>query len=80
MVSATKITPRFRDEGDVLEEIISAHEYNAQKSVDTGVVDSKYGKNGNFLLGHDLGIKIFYLWKRPIKVPAAKKYLSLGNI
>lgn len=57
VITATKVTAGSRDEGDLLEEMITAHEHNTEHNVDTVVTDSKYGKIDNFLLCHDLGIK-----------------------
>jgi transposase len=57
VITATKVTPGSVDEGDLLEEMIESHERNTEKSVDTVVADSIYGKNANFLSCSDLGIK-----------------------
>ena len=57
VITATKITPGSRDDGDLLKEMIDTHEENTQKSIDTVVADTKYGKIDNFLLCSDLGIK-----------------------
>jgi len=57
IITATKVTPGSVDEGDLLEEMIESHEHNTQKSVDTVVADSRYGKMDNFLQCSDLGIK-----------------------
>ncbi|MBW2040308.1 MAG: transposase, partial [Deltaproteobacteria bacterium] len=58
VITATKITPGSRDEGNLLEDIIKIHKKNTQMDVDTVVADSKYGKIDNFLLCHDLGIRV----------------------
>ena len=57
VITATKITPGSRDDGDLLKEMIDTHEQNTEKSVDTVVADTKYGKIDNFLLCSDLGIR-----------------------
>ena len=57
VLTATRSTPGSRDDGDLLKEMIDTHEQNIQKSIDTVVADTKYGKKDNFLLCHDLGIK-----------------------
>ena len=57
IVTATKVSPGSVDEGNVLEDMIDKHKQNTQKSLDTVVADSKYGKIDNFLLCHDLGVK-----------------------
>ena len=57
VVTATKLTPGSRDEGDLLQEMIEAHEQNVQNKIDTAVADSRYGKIDNFLLCHDLELK-----------------------
>jgi transposase len=57
VITATRITPGSRDDGDLLKEMINTHEQNTQKNIDTVVADTKYGKIDNFLLCHDLGIK-----------------------
>jgi len=57
VITATKLTPGSRDDGELLKEMIEAHENNTQKSVDTVVADTKYGKIDNFLLCHDMGTK-----------------------
>jgi len=57
VITATKITPGAVDDGNVLKEMLEAHEHNTQKTVDTVVADSKYGKIDNFLMCHDSGIK-----------------------
>jgi transposase len=57
VISATKVTAGSRDEGDLLGEMITTHERNTEKDVDTVVADNKYGKIDNFLLCHDLGLK-----------------------
>jgi transposase len=49
VITATKVTPGSQDEGKLLKEMIDAHEYNTQETVDTVVADSKYGKIDNFL-------------------------------
>jgi len=55
VTTATKITAGSHDEGDLLEEMVGAHQQNTRRSVDTVVADSRYGKIDNFLLCHDLG-------------------------
>ena len=57
VTTATKITAGSQDEGDLLEDMIEAHQQNTKMSIDTTVADSKYGKIDNFLLCHDLGKK-----------------------
>jgi transposase len=57
IVTATEVSPGSVDEGNVLEQMIDNHKQNTQKSLDTVVADSKYGKIDNFLLCHDLGVK-----------------------
>lgn len=57
VITATKLTAGSRDDGDLLKEMIEAHENNTQKSVDTVAADTKYGKIDNFLLCHDIGKK-----------------------
>lgn len=57
VITATKITPGSRDDGDVLEQMLVEHEQNTENSPDTLVADSRYGKIENYLLCHDLGIK-----------------------
>jgi hypothetical protein len=57
VTTATRITAGSQDEGDLLKEMIEAHQQNTQKAVDTVVGDSKYGKIDNFLICHDLGKK-----------------------
>lgn len=57
VITATKVTPGSQDEGELLKEMIDAHEENTQEKVDTVVADSRYGTIDNFLLCHDLGIK-----------------------
>jgi transposase len=57
VITATKVTPGSQDEGDLLEEMIEAHEHNTQKSVNTAVADSRYGKIDNYLHCHDSGVK-----------------------
>jgi len=56
VITATKITTGSQDEGKLLKEMIETHENNTQKTVNTVVADSKYGKIDNFLICHDLGI------------------------
>ena len=57
VITATRITPGSRDDGDLLKEMIDTHEKNTQKSIDTVVADTKYGTIDNFLLCSDLGIQ-----------------------
>jgi transposase len=57
IITATKITPGSRDEGDLLAEMVEVHELTTGKRVKTAVADSRYGKIDNFLLCHDGGIK-----------------------
>jgi hypothetical protein len=57
VTTATKITAGSQDEGDLLKEMIEAHQQNTKMSIDTVVADSRYGKIDNFLLCHDLGKK-----------------------
>jgi transposase len=57
VITATKVTPGSQDEGELLKEMIDAHEDNTQEKVDTVVADSRYGTIDNFLLCHDRGIK-----------------------
>jgi len=57
VITATKLTPGSRDEGDLLAEMVEIHEYTTRRKVATAVADSRYGKIDNFLLCHDRGIK-----------------------
>jgi transposase len=57
VITATKITPGCVDDGDMFKEMITLHQKNTEKAVDTMVADSKYGTINNFLLCHDVGIK-----------------------
>jgi transposase len=56
VITATKLTPGSRDEGDLLAEMVELHELTTGKRVKTAVADSRYGKIDNFLLCHDRGI------------------------
>ena len=51
------MTPGSVDEGHLLGQMIEAHERNIQKSLDTVVADSLYGKIENFLICQDFGLK-----------------------
>jgi transposase len=57
VITATKLTPGSRDEGELLAEMIKVHELTTGNKVKTAVADSRYGKIDNFLLCHDRGIK-----------------------
>jgi transposase len=57
IITATKVSPGSADEGNVLEQMIDSHKRNTEKSLDTVVADSKYGKIDNFLLCDDLGLR-----------------------
>jgi len=56
VITATKITPGARDEGDLLAEMVEIHEHTTRRKVVTAVADSRYGKIDNFLFCHDVGI------------------------
>ena len=56
VITATKITAGCVDDGDLLTQMIDAHEDNTQNNVDTVVADSRYGNIDNFLTCSDLGI------------------------
>jgi hypothetical protein len=57
VITATKLTPGSRDEGELLAEMVEIHEHMTRRKVKTAVADSRYGKIDNFLLCHDRGIK-----------------------
>ena len=57
VITATTMTPGSVDEGHLLGQMIEAHERNTQKTLDTVVADSLYGKIENFLICQDLGLK-----------------------
>jgi len=57
LITATKITPGSRDEGNLLAEMIEIHEHTTGSKVETAAADSRYGKIDNFLLCHDRGIR-----------------------
>jgi transposase len=57
VITATKITPGSVDDGHMLKTMITEHQENTQKQVDTVAADQKYGSIENFLQCHDLGIK-----------------------
>jgi transposase len=54
VITATKITPGARDEGDLLAEMVEIHEHTTRRKVVTAVADSRYGKIDNFLFCHDV--------------------------
>jgi transposase len=58
VITATQVTPGSQDEGELLAEMIEHHERNTLARVEAAVADSKYGKIDNFLLCHDLGIRL----------------------
>ena len=57
IITATKVSPGSVDDGQVLEDMIEAHEHNTQQKLETAVADSEYGTIENFLLCHDRQIK-----------------------
>jgi transposase len=58
VITATTITPGSRDEGELLSAMVELHERNTHRELQTAVADSKYGKIGNFLWCHELGIRL----------------------
>jgi transposase len=57
VITATMVTPGATDEGAVLEEVLSSHEQNTERKVETAVADSRYGTIENYLLCHEAGIR-----------------------
>jgi len=57
VITATMVTPGATDEGAVLEEVLSRHEQNTERKVETAVADSRYGTMENYLLCHEAGIR-----------------------
>jgi len=57
VITATMVTPGATDEGAVLEEVLSSHERNTERKVETAVADSRYGTMENYLLCHEAGIR-----------------------
>jgi transposase len=58
VITATKLTPGSRDEGDLLMEMVEHHERTTGTKVKTAVADSKYGKIDNFLGCYEFGIRL----------------------
>jgi transposase len=58
VITATAITPGSVDDGEMLKEMIDTHKDNTHTDLDTVVADSRYGTIENFLLCHDLGVKV----------------------
>jgi transposase len=57
VITVTRITSGSIDDGQLLGEVIEAHERNTQKTLETAVADSKYGTIDNYLLCHDKGVR-----------------------
>ncbi|MHA2384440.1 MAG: transposase [Candidatus Thorarchaeota archaeon] len=57
VITATTVTTGSASEGDLLKDMVKAHEENTHTALETVVADSKYGTIDNFLLCHDLRIK-----------------------
>ena len=57
VITATVVTPGATDEGAVLGEVLSRHEQNTERKVETAVADSRYGTMENYLLCHEAGIR-----------------------
>jgi hypothetical protein len=57
VITATMVTSGATDEGAVLEEVLSSHEQNTERKVETAVADSRYGTIENYLLCHEAGIR-----------------------
>lgn len=56
VITSTLLTTGNKDDGQMLEEVISTHESNTQSVVDTVVADSGYGTIDNYMFCHDRGI------------------------
>ena len=57
VITTTKVTASFVDDGEMLKEVIDSHQQNTERIIDTVSCDSKYGTIKNFLFCHDLDIK-----------------------
>jgi IS5 family transposase len=57
VITVTEVTPGSVNEGQLLGQIIDAHEQNTNTEVSTVVADTKYGSNDNYLDCHDRRVK-----------------------
>jgi len=57
VITATMVTDGARDDGELLEALIDAHQDHTHKQVATVVADTKYGTIENYLASYDRGIK-----------------------